>query len=125
MKYWRDEEYIGLGLSAHSYFEGRRFYNCSDINEYIGASDGIIHYSEGETSGIDKNEYLMLRLRLTEGVDLSEFRRIFGIDLLDGREELIRQLTEAGLAVLGEDRLALTEKGFYLSNSIISSILPD
>ena len=39
VKYWTGEEYIGLGTAAHSYIGNCRFYNTSDINEYIGGAE--------------------------------------------------------------------------------------
>lgn len=123
LKYWRDEEYIGIGISAHSYYEGRRFYNVSDISEYFDYKAEKIRLKESDTVGIDNTEYIMLRLRLKSGIDFSDYQRIFCKSFLHGREEFIDKLISSGLAILDDAGFRLTEKGFYLSNSIISALV--
>ena len=85
LRYWMCEEYLGLGASAHSYSGGRRFSFKRDIASYIDALENV----GSETEIIDEDydvlpserlgEYVMLRLRLAEGIDTVEFERRFGI----------------------------------------------
>ncbi len=123
LKYWRCREYIGVGLSAYSYFEGRRFGNTSDIEEYLKQS--AEQYNRGEP--LDKEslayEYVMLGLRLSEGFSLEEYRARFGRDFLLGREELLDSLIRGGYMKREGGRLSLTESGFYVSNSILTELL--
>ena len=65
----------------------------------------------------------MLALRLSEGFSLKEYYERYGISFLDGKELVIDQFVNAGLISLSDDRISLTEKGFYLSNSILIEIL--
>jgi oxygen-independent coproporphyrinogen-3 oxidase len=65
----------------------------------------------------------MLALRLKEGFSLSEYKELFGEDFLIGREELLASFQSAGYIILNNDRISLTEKGFYVSNSIIVELL--
>ena len=65
----------------------------------------------------------MMRLRLACGMSLSEYRERFACDFLLGKEDKLRELSERGLLSLCGDNLALTEKGFYLSNYILTEIL--
>jgi coproporphyrinogen III oxidase-like Fe-S oxidoreductase len=65
----------------------------------------------------------MLALRLREGISLSEFRELFSEDFLSGREEIISRLSSGGYVNINNDRLSLTEKGFYVSNYIITELL--
>lgn len=123
LKYWRDEEYIGVGLAAYSYFGGIRYGNSRNLDEYNRSSEG--EYTEREaidTEG-EMYEYAMLRLRLSEGFSLEDYKRRFGVDFLRGREDLVKRLVGAGYLTAEGDRLALTESGFYLSNSILAELL--
>ena len=123
LKYWRAEEYIGIGASAASYFRRRRYVNTSRVAEYL-CSRGV-NYISDELIDVDTAayEYAMMRLRLSEGVSLSDYRRRFGRDLLSDREEELRRLEALGLVTLDGDRFNLSERGFYLSNTILTEIL--
>lgn len=123
LKYWRDEEYIGLGLAAHSYFGRKRYANPSTFSEYFSLSDR--EYLQCEEIDKDANayEYAMMRLRLSEGFSLSEYKSLFGRDFPVGKEHCITRLIDGGYIVLANDKISLTEKGFYVSNEILSQIL--
>ena len=120
--YWRAKEYIGVGLAAHSYLCGVRFSNTEILSEYLTEN-----YKEYRTEEkIDKDargeEHVMLALRTSEGIDILRYRELFDKDFLDGKEKILKQLTDSGLAVLTDTRFALTEKGFYVSNEIICNL---
>lgn len=123
LKYWRDEAYIGLGLSAHSFYRGRRYYNTSRPEVYAAGTGEDYRIEEDSRGEADGFEYAMLRLRLSEGLSLEEYRRRFGTPFAAGREALVRRLCDAGLMSLTGDRLSLTDRGFYLSNSILAELL--
>jgi len=123
LKYWTLREYVGFGASAASFYGGRRLVNTSNIDEYI-LSQGLKYEREENVSATDAAyEYVMLGLRLRDGISLCDYRERFGTDFLDGRRELIERLVSSGLAHLSFDRFALTERGFYVSNSILTEIL--
>lgn len=122
LKYWHSDEYIGVGLSAYSYYKGRRFGNTKVLCDYIN-SKNIITQSDTIDKNTEKYEYVMLALRLKEGLSLSEYKELFGEDFLIGREELLASFQSAGYIILNNDRISLTEKGFYVSNSIIVELL--
>jgi oxygen-independent coproporphyrinogen-3 oxidase len=123
LKYWHDEEYIGVGLAAHSYFNGRRFANTENINDYL--SRNFANYAKGEI--IDDEtlayEYVMLSLRLAEGFSLSDYNERFGVDFRLGREDTLKMLMDNDLLIINGDRLSLTEKGMYVSNNILSDLI--
>jgi oxygen-independent coproporphyrinogen-3 oxidase len=123
LKYWRDEEYIGVGLAAYSYFGKKRFGNTSRLDEYI--SDSYVQYRYGEdiSHSDEAFEYVMMRLRLSEGFSLSDYRARFGVDFACGREEKIARYRALGYIDITADRLTLTERGFYISNTILSDLL--
>ena len=123
LKYWRCDEYIGVGLAAYSYFDGKRYGNTTDKEVYLSTPSEIIIYEEKSTAESEAYEFVMLGLRLLRGISLSEYKTKFGVDFVKGREEKIQNLLELGYISLTEDNLSLTERGFYVSNSILTSLL--
>lgn len=123
LKYWRDEQFIGVGLSAYSYFEGSRYGNSREMNEYL--SENYVKYRcvQPISSSDEEYEYAMMRLRLREGFSTRDYRGRFSKDFLDGRSELVKQYISAGLMLYEDGRLSLTERGFYVSNAILSELL--
>ncbi len=118
LKYWRCEEYVGIGASAHSYYEGKRFCTERNLRDFI-ASDLQKTIITDDTAG-DFDEFAMLKLRLSEGLSFAECEG-FGIDKNVISERLKRvpreyyRLTDGGIA--------LTKEGFLLSNAVIGKIL--
>lgn len=115
LKYWNTDEYIGIGAAAHSFFEGRRYGNTRDL------FDISLDPNANDESGAD--EYIMMRLRLADGLSPSAFYTKFGFDFLTGREALLEKFSRHGLLTADGDRISLTERGFYVSNSIIAELL--
>lgn len=114
--YWKRLPYFGFGAAAHSYYHNKRFCAESDIASFIKkANDGYLtptdYQSAAEISAAEaEEERIMLGLRLSEGVDLE-------------RIDLPGYLFSDGYITKNGQRIALTEKGFRLSNRIISMIV--
>ena len=123
LKYWRCEEYIGVGLAAYSCFEGHRFSNSEDPIEYISSPDGKPHSDEPLDIGDRAYEYVMLGLRLAEGFSLSEYRDMFGEDFYLQRKGKIDYMIERGYVRLEGDRISLTDSGFYVSNFLLTELI--
>lgn len=118
LKYWLSKEYLGIGPSAHSYIENRRFYYERDFAAFLNGTEPIF-----DSYGGDEEEYIMLSLRLAKGLSLKEFEKKFKKKL---PERLIKKaliFEKQGLVNCDENKIALTVKGFLLSNQIISSFL--
>lgn len=122
LKYWKDQEYIGVGVSAYSYFNGRRFGNTKSISDYISA-DSPIAYDEPIDLNEEKYEYVMLALRLKDGFSSEDYKKRFGEDFISGREETIKEFVDRGYMSVCGDRIFLTESGFYVSNYILTELL--
>lgn len=117
LKYWRSEPYIGIGPAAHSQSDGKRFYIKPSLKDYIEKiNNGISPYSGHIKSG-EYKEYAMLKLRLSEGLDL----KTAGKNAEEIRKKAERFLS-LDLIEINGDILKLTRKGFLLSNTIISSL---
>ena len=123
MKYWRCDEYIGVGLSAYSYFDGRRYGNTDMVTEYLSDSYRGFAYEENVDNSSLAYEFVMLGLRTADGISLKEYKEKFGYDFLENRENLIKKLVDDGYAILKEGRLFLSEKGFYVSNYILTELI--
>ena len=123
VKYWLSEEYIGFGPSAHSYFNGVRYYYDSNLDAYlIGVSEKISE-DENEATSLDKmDEYVMLRLRLCDGVDEEAFERLFNCSFLSQYPKIM-DFVKSGHAIHQNGKFALTKEGFFVSNYILSNIL--
>lgn len=117
LKYWRCCEYLGIGPSAHSFINGKRFYYPRDMKAFIKGTKPVY-----DGNGGDAEEYIMLRLRLAEGLDLKELESRFGINT-DKIKKAILPLEKAGFLKTGDSTIRLTDKGMTVSNSIITEIL--
>jgi len=123
LKYWRCQEYLGVGPAAHSFLGGRRFYFPRDLAGFVNASDSWEQVVQ-DGSGGDAQEQLMMRLRLREGIDLGWFARSFSLEL-EPMYKRAQFLQKHGLLELQKGRLFLTPQGFLLSNSVISDLLAE
>jgi len=120
-KYWDLSDYIGLGPGAHSFMNGKRFEFARDVKAYINRED--IMRDEDEVPSFQRQgEYIMVRLRTSEGVDFIELERRYNIDSTP-YEEAFRSLVGKGLVEHKGTCWRLTEKGFLVSNSIINIII--
>lgn len=117
LKYWLGQPYIGIGPAAHSCFGGRRFYYERDLAAFLSGAQPV---DDGKSGG--EEEYVMLRLRLSEGIDLGELAAQFGAASAERVGGLSRPLIAAGLMESRGNRIALTPKGMLVSNSIICKL---
>ena len=118
LKYWNCEEYLGIGPSAHSYINGKRFYYPRDIDLFRMGNEPI---DDGD--GGDEEEYIMLRLRLSEGLDFQSYYERYHENLPASVIEKARSFEKQGLMKVTDSSIALTKEGFLLSNTIISELI--
>ena len=107
LKYWNCQEYLGLGPSAHSFIDGKRFFYPRDIKAF---TLGNTPTPDGD--GGDKCEQIMLGLRLKDGVDAN---------LLDPK--MLDLYTKNCLGKIKDGKFGLTNQGMLVSNQIISQFL--
>lgn len=120
--YWQLGEYLGIGPGAASYYGGRRFRFAEAMTEFMAAKE-IWKLPLDDGPGGDWEEALMLALRLAEGLTPARAAQ-YGQDYaaLLRRAEPLRK---AGLLQADAAHLALTDRGFLLSNSIIVALLEE
>lgn len=115
-RYWKCLDYLGIGPSAHSCYKNKRFAVKPDLPEFINSPVQPAEITDENPCGFE--EYAMLRLRLSEGLNLS------GIET--DREKIIKKippLINAGYINFDGENISLTEKGFLMSNSVIEYLI--
>ena len=125
LKYWHNESYVGIGVSAYSYLDGIRYGNTSEIDEYLSCErEKYIQREESAELENEAYDYVMLGLRLSEGISLSDYEKRFKNNFLTvERKKLIQKYSELGMIELVGDRLRLTDRGLYISNRILTDLL--
>lgn len=115
MKYWTGEDYLGFGTSAHSLFQGKRFYVPNDIKSYIHSETQPVLTEDESPDRLE--EYIMLSLRLSDGMSLEQLRLLGGSP--EAVTEKARPYADAGFLNIVDNRITLTDKGALVSNRVI------
>lgn len=120
LNYWHRGEYIGFGVSASSCINNVRFTNTFDLDEYfkciLSDNFAVIDSEEIDREG-QEEEYIMLRLRTAEGIDLEEFKKLFGCDFTEKYAEQIKRLKNSLLNNC--KTLSIKDEYLFVQNSII------
>jgi len=125
--YWRLKPYIGLGLSAHSNFQNLRYGNVESFNNYFNLIENgkqPIADQEYIDQKMEMAEFMILGLRLNEGVNKSDFYKRFNQEVENVFCEELKRSKDKGLINIYTDRINLTEKGIDLSNIVFMELLP-
>jgi oxygen-independent coproporphyrinogen-3 oxidase len=121
VKYWNHTPYLGLGPSAHSFHEDRRWWNLRSTDPWQAAIEEgrrPVEASERLDSRELVLESLMTGLRTHAGVSLERVRSRWGIDLAARNATLIERLTAEGLLVPEADRLVPTLDGLAVADAL-------
>ncbi len=125
--YWRIKPYVGFGIAAHSNLNKKRFWNYNNFNNYYHDLDKKIFPIEGEED-IDKQmeiaEYLIMGLRLIEGINKKDFFNRFNIKVEDLYEDELKKYKEQGLLHIDDEWIRFTPRGLDLSNIVYVDLLP-
>jgi oxygen-independent coproporphyrinogen-3 oxidase len=121
LRYWRRERYLGFGLGAHSFANGRRWANSRDMSEYmdlIDAGCSPVTFEEALSPEEEREERIFLGLRRTVGLEESELATL--------APERATDWISAGLAngwiSLRDGRVSFTPRGFLVSSELISEL---
>jgi oxygen-independent coproporphyrinogen-3 oxidase len=126
--YWRGKSYLGFGPSAHSFHRNRRWWNGRNLQQYLeNLKDGRLPVSEEEklTREQQRLERIFLSLRQASGLDLVAYRQEFGADFRQTFASTLTRLKNlekqtGPLLQESSNRLRLTLRGFWLSDSIFA-----
>ena len=121
LKYWTLKEYLGFGPAAYSDFQGERFGYARDLNGYIKGNCALSERQRIEPPE-RLEEYVMLGLRLSQGIDRSGYEG-FGGTGWNRLEQELRMLEGHGLMEETEGHWHCTPQGFLVSNSIIVDLM--
>ena len=122
LRYWANDEHVGVGPSAASYQGGRRSKNIADIDAYVQAIESCSPATI-EQHQLDKLgtacETAVLNLRRVEGIELSRYKETTGFDLFELFEEPIERYRSLGLLSAQAGRLRLTRLGMPIADSVL------
>jgi oxygen-independent coproporphyrinogen III oxidase len=122
--YWRNGDWLGVGVGAHSHLAGVRSRNPGVLPAYIAAVD------RGDERIVDTAadaavDGAMLALRLDDGLDLTTYGARFGQSAALHVRGALRSLDDTRLIRWSGDRVRLTARGRLLANEVFVRLLPD
>ena len=117
--YWTLGEYLGFGLAAHSFVDGKRIANSSCFEKYLSQKNA--HRTHVVSQDEAKEEFVMLALRTREGIDLKKYQEQFGVDLLEEKKEEIVELKN--FIDIKDGHLVIKPKEFGKTNLIILKLI--
>ena len=123
LKYWKREEYIGLGAAAHGFVNNSRYFNPSSIDDYIHGKN----YGSNNVNFefIDKDnaifEFIMLAFRLKDGIDVNLINKMFNISFFDKYAIQLKQLKD--FLDISSTHIAIKEDKLLLESAIAREFL--
>ena len=124
--YCDSEFYLGFGAGAHSYFEDIRYNNVEGIEDYIKGIRDIGYVIENEEKISYKrkmSDYIILKLRLLEGVNKLEFKKVFDLDFDSLYSTRIEKLLKDGFVTSDNTVVRLTKRGLDFANLVFMEFL--
>lgn len=126
LNYWRGGEYIGLGIAAHSYIDGKRGWNISRLPEYMKRlKDGQSPQEESRHLSVTEQfmDAFLFGLRMNEGVDVEKLEKRFNVQLDDARKSVLHQMSEHHLIVKNESLWKVTDRGRLVLDEICARLV--
>ena len=123
--YWTGRPFLGLGPSAFSYWEGRRFRNIPNLSKYCKAlkeGKSPVDFEEELAPDATRRELLTIRIRLLEGVDLESFQKKYG-GLEADTFAALERLKSEGLIRQEGSRVGLTKRGVLFYDTVAAELV--
>ena len=127
-KYWNHSPYLGLGPSAHSFWNNRRRGNFRSLSQYIAAlnrNELPRAFNEEINAAMLEFEHILLRLRTYQGLNMDAFERKFGHPFLKRYRQITSVLVKEELAAQSGERFYLTQEGMYICDEILARFNSD
>lgn len=123
--YWKQESYIGVGPSAHSYDLMSRQWNIASITKYIKAiEENSMLFEKEDLSLFDRyNDFVMVSLRTLDGLDVALMEQEFGIELKTYCLQNIQSFIDSNKVDASDGKLRLTSEGIQISNFILVQLM--
>lgn len=126
LAYWQADEYIGFGAAAHSFYKMRRLSNPESVTKFcseIEAANSPIDSDKVISQREFISDKIVLNLRLNKGIDLKEFKENFNFDIEENYQSTIEKFIKSGFLIQAGNRLKLTKKALFVSDSILSEFI--
>ncbi len=120
---WKQKEYLGFGVAAHSYINKERYCNTNNIEEYIKnvKSNNLINnrtICEIQNKNDEEKEYMLLGLRKIDGIDIQEFKNKFVDNPIYIFHKELERLVKEELIEINLNQIKLTSKGLDFANLV-------
>ena len=120
---WKQKEYLGFGVAAHSYYQNKRYCNINSIEEYCkNIEDNNIRNNritcEIQTNEEKRKEYMLLGLRMIDGINIQEFKNKFMDNPIYVFHKELEKLVKENLIEIDLNQIKLTNKGLDLANLV-------
>lgn len=123
--YWKYRDYLGFGPSAHSFTDGKRWWNFTSLKKYISEvelnQNALMNFETLNKTQIH-DEYLMLALR-SSGIDVNEYKKMFGESWIKKNYTYLKELSITGNILIDDKNIKLTPKGYAVCDEILKNIL--
>jgi len=123
--YWKYQEYLGIGPSAHSYngFDVRSW-NIANNQQYIKKLSSNLLAKETEilSSQDQFNEMIMIGLRTIWGVDLESLKNKFPENILERFKKDIQQKIDQNILIIEKNHMKIPEKHWFMADGIASDL---
>ena len=124
LHYWHSAEYIGLGAGAVSFINRIRQQNAQ-LDSYLQTSDDYQpNFWQGEIleSMSERQRWIdavVMGLRTTQGINMDDFKRRFGVDLHQEYAQVINELMAGGFIIIKDGYLRLAPSAYFISNQVL------
>ena len=126
IKYWQCEDYIGLGMGAHSFVDGKRFSNVERLTEYIKMIDEnqLAVIDEQSINQVERlSEALIFGLRMNRGINLGKLEQRFNQKLQEGQLIKLKQFVDGGLIEVQDQVYKVTDQGRMVLDTISAELI--
>ena len=134
LKYWSMDDYLGLGIGAHSYMGGVRFSNITNLKDYVQAEPNtassnrspFVQWHHKNTKEENISEYIFTGMRKLEGLDLRDFETRFEMsieDIFSANWHRLQKYIDEEYLVKSAENMRFTIKGIDISNTILTEFV--
>ena len=142
LKYWTMKPYIGIGPGSHSYIDNKRFSIIKSPKKYVdffkkplknisSIREKILYLRENDFLDVYENqlreneilEFLMLNLRLKDGININKFKKRFDLDFEDLYLNKLDYFIKENIIFKKEESYILSEKGKLFANEVANNFV--
>lgn len=123
---WNMVEYVGFGVGANSFLNNIRWGNIVGVQQYINNVNSglsVVEFEENQKLEDLFDEYIMLKLRTLDGINLDKIKNEYNIDLIKEKSVEINNMIKYGLINIENEYLKATDEGFKVLNQIILDLV--